>query len=158
MSQHYGHHINRKPSLPCCCWPALKVKKFKTARFAAWIGGLDIKEELEKANVEFRTESWLPQVIMLTSVMVPLVLILRATLTSLCRLLNQCWFCTATTTPLCLPTLVRDWWRGRKKQVVMMVMEKGHGEGGNLFAHKSALWYLTGSPTNLVEEKTAKYY
>jgi len=39
-----------------------EVKKFKTARFAAWIGGLDIKEELEKANVEFRTESWLPQV------------------------------------------------------------------------------------------------
>ena len=63
----------------------LKVKKFKTARFAAWIGGLDIKEELEKANVEFRTESWLPQVIMVTSIMVPLVLILRAKLTPQCR-------------------------------------------------------------------------
>ena len=61
------------------------MKKFKTARFAAWIGGLDIKEELEKANVEFRTESWLPKVIMMTSIMAPLVLILRAKLTSLCR-------------------------------------------------------------------------
>ena len=61
------------------------MKKFKTARFAAWIGGLDIKEELEKANVEFRTESWLPKVIMMTSIMVPLVLILRAKLTPQCR-------------------------------------------------------------------------
>jgi len=39
-----------------------EVKKFKTARFAAWLGGFDIKEELEKANVEFRTEFWLPKV------------------------------------------------------------------------------------------------
>ena len=38
------------------------MKKFKTARFAAWLGGFDIKEELEKANVEFRTEFWLPKV------------------------------------------------------------------------------------------------
>jgi len=39
-----------------------EVKKFKTARFAAWVGGFDIKEELEKANVEFRTEFWLAKV------------------------------------------------------------------------------------------------
>ena len=52
------------------------MKKFKTARFAAWLGGFDIKEELEKANVEFRTEFWLPQVIMVMMVTMAMVMVM----------------------------------------------------------------------------------
>ena len=54
---HHEHHCHRHRH-----HRQHQVKKFKTARFAAWLGGFDIKEELEKANVEFRTEFWLPKV------------------------------------------------------------------------------------------------
>ena len=38
------------------------------------MGGFDIKEELEKANVEFRTEFWLPKVIIVLVTIVALVM------------------------------------------------------------------------------------
>ena len=66
--RHHHHHHHHHHSH--------QVKKFKTARFAAWLGGLDIKEELEKANVEFRTEFWLPQVMMVMMVTVVIVLVI----------------------------------------------------------------------------------
>ena len=56
---HHEHHRHRHRHR------RHQVKKFKTARFAAWLGGFDIKEELEKANVEFRTEFWLPKVMVM---------------------------------------------------------------------------------------------
>jgi pimeloyl-ACP methyl ester carboxylesterase len=39
-----------------------EVKTFRLARLAAWLGGLDIGQELRQAGLGFRTEDWLPQV------------------------------------------------------------------------------------------------
>ena len=68
QNHYYNHHHHHQPH---------QVKKFKTARFAAWLGGFDIKEELEKANVEFRTEFWLPKVIIVLVTIVALVMVTK---------------------------------------------------------------------------------
>ena len=75
QNHYYDHHHDDHHHHHCPYQPH-QVKKFKTARFAAWLGGFDIKEELEKANVEFRTEFWLPKVIIVLVTIVALVIII----------------------------------------------------------------------------------
>ena len=71
QNHYYDHNLDDHHHHP---YQPHQVKKFKTARFAAWLGGFDIKEELEKANVEFRTEFWLPKVITVLVTIVALVM------------------------------------------------------------------------------------
>ena len=79
QNHYYDHHHDDHHHHHCPYQPH-QVKKFKTARFAAWLGGFDIKEELEKANVEFRTEFWLPKVIIVLVTIVALVMVMETKL------------------------------------------------------------------------------